>query len=92
MKTSNRHRKKGARKWLTEAELALKYGSAVVAAKITFFASEATRSAKIRSESTKIVPVIQNLVHLFPCLDWMQKQNNNSMKLSSDFGINIVIT
>ena len=35
LKTSSRHRKKGARKWLTEAELALKYGSAVVAAKIT---------------------------------------------------------
>ena len=35
LKVSQRHRKKGARRWLTESELTLKYGSAIIAEKIT---------------------------------------------------------
>lgn len=34
LKVSHKHRKKGGRKWLTESELAVKYGSARIAARI----------------------------------------------------------
>ena len=45
LKTSHMHRRRGARKWMTESELALKYNSASIASKIV--------AAKLRDPELK---------------------------------------